>query len=180
MSIRGEYSYDKNSILIFKIYDINIKTKLFQLLLSLRELYCFRRHFCALIWSKHYIKIFQNIKITALQGKITAFRSASFNYDNILSMVIDKGLEVGEMSKKDMIQLICAFEGFARLNDLVKELTNGCTIENRKFNELYYVGDVIQRNSRYYKDDDETCRLFWNIMYDKKTTPEEKYEQIKI
>lgn len=83
------------------------------------------------------------------------------------------------MREKDLIDLIRAFDAFERLNDLVKELTNGCTIENRKFLELYYIADVIQRNCRYSAEDDETCRIFWNIMYDKEKTPEEKYEMIK-
>lgn len=83
------------------------------------------------------------------------------------------------MSKKDLIDLIRAFEAFARLNNLVKELTNGSAIENRRFLELYYIGDVIHRNCKYSAEDDETCRLFWNIMYDKNICPEEKYEMIK-
>ena len=37
------------------------------------------------------------------------------------------------MSKKDLIDLIRAFEAFDRLNNLVKELTNGSAIENRRF-----------------------------------------------
>ncbi len=84
------------------------------------------------------------------------------------------------MRKKDLIDLIRAFEAFVRMNDLVKELTNGCAIENRKFIELYYIGDVIYRNCKYSMEDDETCRLFWDIMYDKNTNPEEKYELIKL
>ena len=47
------------------------------------------------------------------------------------------------------------------------------------FLELYYIGDVIHRNCKYSAEDDETCRLFWNIMYDKNICPEEKYEMIK-
>ncbi len=83
------------------------------------------------------------------------------------------------MSEKDLTDLIRAHDAFARLNDLVKELTNGCAIENGRFLDLYYIGDVIHRNCRYSAEDDETCRIFWDIMYDKDTTPKEKYEMIK-
>lgn len=83
------------------------------------------------------------------------------------------------MREKDLIDLIRAFDAFARLNDLVKELTNGCAIENGRFLELYYIADVIHRNCRYSAEDDETCRVFWDIMYDKGKTPEEKYGVLK-
>ena len=83
------------------------------------------------------------------------------------------------MRKKDLTELIMAYEAFDRLNRLVLELTDGYPIENSKFNEMLYVSDVIRRNSRYNADDDESYNKYWEIIHDKDITAEEKCELLK-
>ena len=83
------------------------------------------------------------------------------------------------MRKKDLTELIMAYEAFDRLNQLVMELTDGYPIENRKFNDMLYVSDVIRRNSRYSGDDDESFENYWDIIHDREITADEKYELLR-
>ena len=83
------------------------------------------------------------------------------------------------MSKKDMTELIMAYEAFDRLNQLVMELTDGNPIENSKFNDMLYVSDVIRRNSRYSADDEESFENYWDIIHDREITADEKYELLR-
>ena len=83
------------------------------------------------------------------------------------------------MRKKDLTELIMAYEAFDRLNQLVMGLTDGYPIENRKFNDMLYVSDVIRRNSRYSGDDDESFENYWDIIHDREITADEKYELLR-
>ena len=87
--------------------------------------------------------------------------------------------EIDDMMKKDLTELIRAYEAFDRLNQLVIKLTDGHPIENSKFNEMLYVSDVIRRNSRYSADDDKSSNKYWEIIHDKEITVEEKYELLR-
>ena len=83
------------------------------------------------------------------------------------------------MRKKDLTELIMAYEAFDRLNQLVMELTNGTPIENSKFNDMLYVSDVIRRNSRYSGDDDESFENYWDIIHDIEIPAEAKCELLR-
>ena len=83
------------------------------------------------------------------------------------------------MRKKDLTELIMAYEAFDRLNQLVMELTDGNPIENSKFNDMLYVSDVIRRNSRYSADDDESFENYWDIIHDREIPAEAKCELLR-
>lgn len=83
------------------------------------------------------------------------------------------------MTRKDMIDLIMAFESFEKLNSFINRLTNGYNISNSDYDGLYNIYEVIKRNSRYPGEDDHDVDTFRAIMFAINKTAEEKYELLK-
>lgn len=83
------------------------------------------------------------------------------------------------LDKQDMIDLIKAEEAFRRLNARISYITGGSEIDNKEFNGMYKLYDVIRRNSCFSKDDDYDEEMFLAIIKDRDKTSEKKYEMLK-
>ena len=82
------------------------------------------------------------------------------------------------LEKNDMIDLIEALDAFNKLNDQVSALTGGADIKNEKYDGLYNIYDVIKRNSKYNRENDNDYDTFDSIIHSNEKTPEEKYNLI--
>ncbi len=81
------------------------------------------------------------------------------------------------MKKKDMKDLIRAWECFMKLNKNVERLT-GCELDASQYKDLFLICSVIKRNSKYSGEGDEDCDRFSEILCDTSISASKKAEKL--
>ena len=82
------------------------------------------------------------------------------------------------LDKRDMLDLIQAQESINLLNDQISILTGGCDIKNEKINGIYKIYDVIKRNSKYNRENDNDYLVYDSIIHSAEKSTEEKYNML--
>ena len=68
------------------------------------------------------------------------------------------------LNKEEMLSLIEAAESWERINDHVKDLTDGYAITNPEYTKIDNIFDIIKSNSKYPGTDDQSCDSFDDII----------------
>lgn len=83
------------------------------------------------------------------------------------------------LTKNEMVQLIESFDSWTKINNVIKDLTEGYGITNPMYSKIDIIGDIIKSNSKYNGSDDASSYAYFDIMYNDCLTPEEKYNLLK-
>lgn len=84
------------------------------------------------------------------------------------------------LNKEEMLSLIEAAESWERINDHVKDLTDGYAITNPEYTKIDNIYDIIKNNSKYPGSDDHSCDCFNDIILNPELSAEEKLNLLTI
>ena len=84
------------------------------------------------------------------------------------------------LNKEEMLSLIEAAESWERINDHVKDLTDGYAITNPEYTKIDNIFDIIKSNSKYPGTDDLSCDSFNDIILNPERSAEEKYDLLVL
>ena len=84
------------------------------------------------------------------------------------------------LNKEEMLSLIEAAESWERINDHVKDLTDGYAITNPEYTKIDNIFDIIKSNSKYPGTDDLSCDSFNDIILNPELSAEEKFNLLTI
>lgn len=80
--------------------------------------------------------------------------------------------------KRDLKDLISAWDAILAINRQISKFTDGSCIEGGKFKDIYLIENVIQRHSRYPGDDERSIDKFCKILYSRDIPTKKKIERL--